>query len=151
MSENTDFYSDVGSVRINLGDFDEPFRLPDDVIIIKLQEYASQSEATRIWNASVDCLKILLNKFALNASRLREREGGVEIEEYRNEIYQALKERYKELINNPPAELETTLMIFGGTSCKESNRVKNNSDNIRTSFGVDSFRNDGDYILQRGD
>lgn len=137
-----EYDSEIGKVRLNIGDDEEPLRLVDDVIEIQLEQYTSDTVEIRVWKASLDCLRILLNRAALNASRLREREGGVEIEEYRGDVYKALKERYDDLVANPPSDASTdeaTVIVIGGTSQKETDRIKANSDNKRPPIGIGWF------------
>ena len=146
-----DFYSPVGKVRVTIGDIEDPFDLPDEIIIIYLEENkGSGTDAFVIYQASLSCLQAMIAQASNNASRLREREGGAESEEYRKERYEALKERYNWLVSNPPdgaIDQDGGLgsVIIGGVSCKERNRIRSNSDNIRTSAGVGWFEKDGGY------
>lgn len=149
---SVDFYSPVGKVRLTIGDFTEPFDLPDAVIIIYLEENrGTGSDEFVIYQASLSCLQAMIADASNNASRLREREGGIESEEYRKERYEALKERYDYLVANPPSgaveEAEGGLgsVLIGGVSCKERNRIRSNPDNIRTPTGVEWFEKDGGY------
>lgn len=145
MSCFIDYDSEIGQIRLNIGDDEEPLRLIDDILDVQLEKYPSDTSEVRVWKASLDCLNILINRAALNASRLREREGGVEIEEYRNDVYKALKERYDDLVANPPVDASTseaTLIVIGGVSKKETTRITNNLDNKRPSVGIGWFDSD---------
>lgn len=142
----TDYGTDLGKVRLNIGDDVEPYELADEIITIKLTEYNSYDSAWAIWYASLDCLQILISRASLNSSRLREREGSVEIEEYRNEVYKALKQRYDWLSANPPSSgvggNEASPIIVGGTSKKETQRITSNYDNKRPPIGIGWFDSD---------
>ena len=137
-----DFYSEIGKVRLLTGDFQEPVYLIDDILAMKLQEYNSESNPkVKIWKVALDCLQIMIAEAGANASRVREREGGVEIEEYRFERYKALKDRYKDLLDDPPdgAFTDATTIVIGGVSITESNRVRSNADSKRPSIGIGWF------------
>lgn len=147
--EQVDFFSEAGQVRLLTGDFKEPFYLDDAIVVLKLQENESiTNQKIKLWQTALDCLEVMLAEAAANASRLREREGGVELEEYRGERYKALKDRYDYLIAHPPEVekgSEPNVIIIGGTSKKESNRLANNSDIIRTPFKIGEFCDSSNY------
>lgn len=144
----TDYSTDLGKVRLNIGDDIEPYELADEIITIKLTEYSSYDSEWAIWYASLDCLQILISRASLNSSRKREREGSVEVEEYRNEVYKALKDRYDFLSANPPSsgvgDNTSTPIIIGGVSKSETTRIENIEDNKRPSVSVGWF-DSGDW------
>ena len=142
----TDFSTNLGRVRLTIGDFTEPYYLPDEVIEVTLQTHASEEiQAILIWKASLDSLRALIAEASQEASRRREREGGVEIEDYRNERYEALQDLYDYLVAHPPvgsADSEITCFVIGGTSRKESRRIRQDSDIQDTPFGIGSCFDD---------
>lgn len=84
---------DVWKVRFNIGDLDG-VDVSDEVILFALNQYEDLDEAIQIRKATVDVLRHLVGKFASTATRRREREGGVEVEDYRNEKFDAYQKLY---------------------------------------------------------
>lgn len=131
-------------VRIQIGDFDEPYELKDAVINYHLDSYPDLTKIQRMYCASIDSLKSLLRSFSLQGSRLREREGSVEVEEYRNEKIPATRAALRDLLLHPPPGIAPPSFEFGGTSCDEVRRVEDDSDSpgVGTKLG---WFNDVDY------
>lgn len=84
---------DVYKVRFNIGDIDG-VDVSDDVILFALSQYSELEESIQVRKATVDVLRHLIGKFASTATRRREREGGVEVEVYGNEKYDAYQKLY---------------------------------------------------------
>lgn len=122
--ENLDLTSEVSLVRIEIGDVVAPFEVTNEVIQLKLNQYSSSSQVIRIWKASIDCLRILKAKYAALGSRRREREGGVEIEDYGRERFMSVSDLLDWLLQNPPesAEIGGVLPYFGGTVKSDNDR-----------------------------
>ena len=101
-----DLSSEVGAVRLNIGDVDctpntlDPangtgFDLSDDVIQFSLDKYVDRDAVTRIYLATVDCIRYLVS-FYSKQIRIRERTGQNEIDGYFNQRY----DHYKDLLND---------------------------------------------------
>lgn len=84
---------DVWKVRFNIGDLDK-LDVSDDVIQFALTQHEALDEEIRVRKTTVDILRHLVGKFSSTATRRREREGGVEVEDYRNEKLKAYKDLY---------------------------------------------------------
>lgn len=137
-----DYTSPEGKVRLNIGDVTEPYMLPDDLILALLLKYEGQPENFAVYYATVDSLLILKGRFAMTAARRREREGGVEIEEYSAEKYQYISDLLDYWKDNPPDGIigdNFAPFIFGGVSKKEYDRVKNDPDSVGVS-GLTDFQ-----------
>lgn len=140
-----DFTTDIGKVRLKIGDISEPVFISDVIVQITLDEYSSETEkSVQIWKAALASLEIMIAEAANQSSRLREREGGVEIEEYRNQRYTALKERYRDLLDSPPPEFDigNGAIIIGGVSKKESERSQDPNDAEHSPIGIGWFDKD---------
>lgn len=110
-------------LRYSIGDVEVPYELPSPLLILALEKHPEATQTIRVWKASIQCLKWLKAKFATQASRRREREGGREVEEYRAEKYKAISDLLKWTEENPPNEDGTTgwaLPVFGGTMLDQS-------------------------------
>lgn len=147
-----DFTTENGKVRFNIGDITEPYVLDDVVIDALLDKYADQSEAYRVWAATVDALYILKGISAKNSERRREREGSVEVEVYSNLTYDAISDLLEYWKDNPPkvAEYGYDLHIFGGVSKEEKQRVKNDPDSARPYPEIDgTYEEEPTYVPWR--
>jgi hypothetical protein len=105
-------------VRFSIGDVDVPYELPDIMVLHSLDMFSSDTQTTRVYKSSIQCLKWIKSKFAVQGSRRREREGGREVEEYRQEKYKAVSDLLDWLEENPPSESGASgfvLPVFGGT------------------------------------
>lgn len=132
---DTDIYTEEGEVRYLIGDTSEPYLLDSNAIQSRLLRYPTVARDQRIYFSSLDSLRFLLSKLALTgSSRRREREGGVEIEEYGGDKYKALKSLYDDLVKNPPAGVSSIPSIhFGGVSKAEIERVRCDPDSFSGS------------------
>lgn len=101
-----DLSSEVGAVRLNIGDVDctpnalDPangtgFDLSDDIIQFSLDKYIDKDPITRIYLSTVDCLRYLVAFYAKQV-RLRERAGSHELDGQFNQRY----EHYKDLLDD---------------------------------------------------
>ena len=129
----SDFTTENGKVRFNIGDIEEPYFISDDVIDALLDKYSEEAPEYRIWAATVDVLYIMKGFAARNSERRREREGGVEVEVYSNLTYDAISDLLEYWKKNRPGitDYGYDLHIFGGVSKKEVARVKNDPDSNR--------------------
>lgn len=93
ISKQAQVPDDVWKVRFNIGDLGG-LDVSDDVIQFVLGQYEDLDEQTIIRKATVDVLRHLVGKFASTATRRREREGGVEVENYGNEKWKTYKDLY---------------------------------------------------------
>ena len=124
-----DINTELGKVRYYIGDYEEPYNLPDEVIQSFLDLYVDESSDYRIWKTVIDCLTIMKGRAARESSRRREREGGVEIEVYSNLTYESISELLEWWKDNPPVVPKGyDLHIFGGVSKEEICRVRENPD-----------------------
>lgn len=126
MTIDTDIYTEIGEVRYLIGDVSEPYLLDGTAVQSRLLRYPTLTRDNRVYFSALDCLKYLLSKLALTgSSRRREREGGVEIEEYGGDKYKALRSLYDDLVKNPPSGVSSIPNIhFGGVSKAEVERVR---------------------------
>lgn len=132
-----DISTENGKVRYNIGDIVEPYILDDTVIDALLSMYPDVTEDVRVWNATVDALRILMARYAGEADRRREREGSVEIEVYHSNNYGYYKDLLDYYLNNPPAgdkDYGYNLHIFGGVSKSEKRRVCSDPDSSRITI-----------------
>lgn len=125
-----DITTEVGQVRYNIGDVFEPYMLEDNVIEFVLDRYPEDSSDIRVWKATIDCLRLLKSRFSMEGERRREREGGVEVELYTTKVLNNICDLILWFELNPPSSVKRgyDLHIFGGTSKKEINRVRNDPD-----------------------
>lgn len=122
-----DYTSPEGKVRLNIGDVTIPYLISDELISALLSKYSESSDIVAVYNTTIDALTILKGRFALTAARRREREGGVEIEEYSSEKYQAICDLLDYWKENPPEGILASSFagfIFGGVNRKEVGRVE---------------------------
>lgn len=106
-----DLSSDVGAVRLNIGDTDctpntlDPtagtgFDLGDDVIQFSLDKYVDKDQATAIRLATVDCLRYLVSFYAKQVA-FRERTGNNEVQAQFNQRYEHYRDLLDDWTNNP--------------------------------------------------
>lgn len=133
---------EICQLRILIGDFEEPFELPDGVLGYHLDSYEVQTNIPlKLWCAALDAYQSLMLKYAKDGSRMREREGSVEREEYRNEKYKAVQQGYKQLLKKPPKGVARAGIILGGVSKEEIARVNDDTDSNTYGIEVDWFKN----------
>lgn len=132
MAVDADLSTDNGKVRLNIGDVTLPYLVDDDIINAYLAMYPAPtySEGIRIYNATIGTLRYLKANFAQTAARMREREGGVEVEVYGNEKYDAICDLLNWFENNPPSQLgiPVAMPIIGGTTKSERDTVECDSE-----------------------
>lgn len=146
---DADITTNLGRVRFNTGDATMPYELDDTVINFLLNQYNTKADPVAIWSATVDALTILKGRYAHEAARRRESEGGVTVEEYSQEKYEAINNLLDHWKKNPPVDPNNTgegLFIFGGVSQKETRRVEDDPDSVLPGIKVDE--NDDDTIDQ---
>lgn len=133
MSVDADLTTDNGKVRLNIGDVESPFLVDNQIINAFLAVYPSPdfTQEQRIYNSTIDTLRYLKAKIGTQESaRMREREGGVEVEVYGSEKYQNICDLLEWFEKNPPSSLGVPFagVIFGGVSKTEIDRVNNDND-----------------------
>lgn len=127
-----DITTENGKVRFNIGDTVEPYILEDVVIDTLLAKYPDDTEAVRIWKATIDALIIMKGRAAQLSERRREREGSVEVEVYSNLTYDSISDLLEYWKDNPPVIPKGyDLHIFGGVSKEEVQRVECDPDSNR--------------------
>lgn len=137
---------EVCQLRVILGDFEEPYKLPDEVLQYHIDSHSdAPSEEIQLWLAALDSLQTLMRKYAAEGSRRREREGSVEVEDYRNELYQAVKDIYDDLVLRPPRGVPRAGITIGGTSVQEVNRVNCDPDSVTYGIEVGWFEAQNTY------
>lgn len=132
-----DITTENGKVRYNIGDIVEPYILDDTVIDALLSKYPDETETVRVWKATIDALRILMGRFAIESARRREREGSVEVEVYNTNQYGYYKDLLDFYLKNPPADYKDygyNLHIFGGVSKEEKCRVYDDPDSARITI-----------------
>lgn len=106
-----DLASELGQVRVNLGDLDatlnesdptqsDGFITSDELIEFSLAKYADKDSATRIYLATVDMLRYIVASLARNM-RYRERASGHEIDSYMSEQYNHYKDLLEQWTKDP--------------------------------------------------
>ena len=133
-------------VRFTIGDFEEPYEIPNPMVDFFIsQQDQTKSQQFIVWKASIECLRKLKAKYAVQGSRRREREGGREVEEYRREKLKSISELLDWLENNPEvAGLSTAsaLPIFTGTTVEQKLDLENDGDFVKPNVKVGWFNED---------
>lgn len=144
---DADITTNLGRVRYNIGDATLPYKIEDSIINFLLGQYSSKLDEIAIWRATIDALTILKGRYAHEASRRRESEGSVTVEDYQNERYEAICDLLDYWKSNPPDVANPSgvgLFVFGGVSEKEMKRVENDPDSVLP--GVKITRNDDEEL-----
>jgi hypothetical protein len=129
-------------VRFTIGDVEVPYELPDIMVLHSLDMFPSDTQVNRIYKSSIQCLKWIKAKFAVQGSRRREREGGREVEDYRQEKYKAISDLLDWLEENPPSETGGSgfvLPVFGGTMVSMQRDLKCNPAYVRANAEIGWF------------
>lgn len=135
-------------VRFSIGDAEVPYELPDIMILHALGMFESDTQVNRVYKASIQCLKWIKAKFAVQGSRRREREGGREVEEYRAEKYKTITDLLDWLEENPPSGSGGSgfaLPVFGGTTVAQYNELANSSVYAKPNAQVGWFYGESPY------
>lgn len=141
-----DLTTEVGQVRLNIGDFDPPtgddYIVSDDIIQFTLDRYAGETSIVRLYRATIDVLTYLKSKYAQEGARTRKRESGLEVEVYANELYQNICDLLKYWENNPPPATGITLAIpiIGGVEVTEYDRVRADTESIGGGYSLAEVR-----------
>lgn len=132
MTVTADLTSENGKVRLNIGDIESPYLVPNEVIAAYLAQYPDPTftSGIRVYKATIGTLRYLKGKYAQSAARMREREGGVEVEIYGKEKYTAICDLLEWFINNPPEELAIprAMPIIGGTTNSERDLIEGDAE-----------------------
>lgn len=138
--DNLDLSEETTLVRLTIGDFEEPYILRDSVINFRLSKYPSSTSGARVWLASLDCLSYMKALFARNGGRKREREGGIEIEQYGKEMFQSICSLYDWLIQNPPSTNGFgTLHYFGGIDRNTAKEIEDDDEILDAGVKLNWF------------
>lgn len=139
----TDFSEAATLVRYTIGDIEEPYEIDEAyVAYIVSKQDTTKSLDYVVWKASIECLRRIKAKYALQASRRRERQGGREVEEYRKEKYQTVSELLSWLENSPEVAGMTgvsALPIFLGTTTERKEALENDCRFIKPNAKVGWF------------
>ena len=133
-------------VRFTIGDFEEPFEIPSSMVdySISLQDSTATTNY-RVWKASLQCLYWMKAKYAAQGSRRREREGGREVEEYRQEKFKSISALIDWLENNPDVSGNGfALPVFTGTETDRVYNLQNDTRFVQPRIKSNWFNEDGD-------
>ena len=138
-----DFSEAKTLVRYTIGDIEEPFEIDDayiDYVVSKQDE--DKGVEFVVWKSSIQCLQIIKAKYALQAARRRERQGGREVEENRKEKYEAVCDLLTWLENSPEVagiSTSSALPIFLGTTVERKQDLLNDGRFVKPSTKIGWF------------
>lgn len=141
-----DLSTEVGQVRLNIGDFDPPngdeYIISDDIIQFTLDRYPDDTAVVRLYRATIDVLTYLKSKYAQEGARTRKRESGLEVEVYANELYNNICDLLKFWENNPPPQtgISLAIPIIGGVEVTEYERVRRDVESINGGYDIGEVR-----------
>ena len=148
-----DLTTEVGQVRLNIGDFDPPngddYIISDDIVQFTLDRYSSDIPIIRLYRATIDTLTYLKSKYAQEGARTRKRESGLEVEVYANELYQNICDLLKFWENNPPPQtgISLAIPIIGGVEATEYERVRRDVESVNGGNDIGEVRSLNEDIL----